>query len=87
METNEPDIAPPSRSELADLVNRWEKHAGKYFVLAEREKDPLGQKFYQSTAVAYANCANDIRQMLENEIVRAISARKLSGSHNQVTGS
>jgi hypothetical protein len=49
---------------LADLVNQWEKHAGKFFILAEREKDPLGQKFYQSTAMAYANCANDLRQML-----------------------
>lgn len=46
---------------LANTVKLWEKKAGKYFVLAEREVDPLGQKFYQSTAMAYANCANDIR--------------------------
>lgn len=53
------------RRELADLVNQWEKHAGKYFVLAERETDPLGQKFYQSTAMAYANCAAQIRPLVE----------------------
>lgn len=49
---------------LADMAKQWEKHAGKYFVLAEREADPLGQKFYQSSAMAYANCANDIRKAL-----------------------
>jgi hypothetical protein len=43
------------------------KHAGKYFVLAERESDPIGQKFYQSSAMAYANCATGIRSLLGQE--------------------
>jgi hypothetical protein len=54
------------QSELAAIVNEWEKHAGKYFVLAERERDPLGQKFYQSTAVAYANCAMEVRRLFDH---------------------
>ena len=54
------------RRELADRVNQWEKHAGKYFVLAERETDPLGQKFYQSTAVTYANCAMEVRRLFDH---------------------
>lgn len=65
------ELEAPTRRELADAVNQWEKKAGKFFILAEREKDPLGQKFYQSSAVAYANCANDIRQLLENGIKKA----------------
>jgi hypothetical protein len=50
--------------ELADMVNGWEKHAGKYFVLAEHEIDPLGQKFYTSSAMAYANCAIALKSLL-----------------------
>jgi hypothetical protein len=51
--------------ELANIVNQWEKHAGKYFVLAEQETDPLGQKFYRSSAMAYANCATSVRCLLD----------------------
>jgi hypothetical protein len=50
--------------DLGDIVSEWEKHAGKYFGLAEREQDPLGQKFYQSSAMAYANCATAIRHLM-----------------------
>ena len=52
------------QSDLGDMVNQWEKHASKYFGLAERELDPLGQKFYQSSAMAYANCATSGRNLL-----------------------
>ena len=75
----------PTRRELAALVTKWEKHAGKYFVLAEREKDPLGRKFYQSSAIAYANCAGDIRRLLENEIRKVYQT--LSDSRNSAAGS
>lgn len=61
----------PTRRELADMVNQWEKHAGEYFVLAEREQDPIGKKFYQSSAVAYSNCAAGIRQLLESGVKKA----------------
>jgi len=54
-----------TQSNLGDIVSEWEKHAGKYFDLAEREPDPLGQKFYQSSAMAYANCATAIRSLLD----------------------
>ena len=53
------------QSDLGDIVSEWEKHAGKYFDLAERERDPLGQKFYQSSAMAYTNCATAIRSLLD----------------------
>lgn len=52
------------QSDIGDIVSEWEKHAGKYFDLAEREQDPLGQKFYQSSAMAYANCATAIRHLM-----------------------
>lgn len=46
---------------VKDIVSIWEQRACKYFLLAERETDPPGQKFYQSSAVAYANCAAEAR--------------------------
>ena len=51
--------------ELTDIVNGWEKRAGKYFSLAEREADPLGRKFYESSAMAYANCVTGVRGLLD----------------------
>ena len=59
------DLKSPEQRELANIVTRWEKRAGKYFVFAEREADPLGQKFYQSSAMAYANCATEVRSLLD----------------------
>ena len=57
------------QSDLGDVVNQWEKHASKYFALAERESDPLGQKFYQSSAMEYANCATAIRGLLDQAVL------------------
>ena len=39
-------------SELIKLAREFEKQAGKYFTLAAEEKDPLGHKFYESSAMA-----------------------------------
>ena len=60
-----PSNASSLQSRLTDTINEWEKHAGKYFDLAERESDPLGQKFYQSSAMAYANCAVALKSLLD----------------------
>jgi len=52
------------RDQLLQLITQWEIHASKYFVLAKREQDPLGKKFYESSAMAYANCATSADSML-----------------------
>lgn len=59
----------PTRRELAAMVGQWEKRAGNYFILAEREIDPLGEKFYRSAALVYANCAAGVRRLLDQAIV------------------
>lgn len=52
---------------LASIVAGWEKEASKYFDLSEQETDPLGQKFYQSSAMAYTNCAEALRRFLDSD--------------------
>jgi len=59
------DLKSPPHDEFTNMVRVWEQRAGKYFVLAERELDPLGQKFYQSSAMAYANCAVALKNLLD----------------------
>lgn len=49
---------------LASMVKQWKEHAGRYFTLAEQENDPLGQKFYQSSAMVYANCAAEVIRLI-----------------------
>jgi hypothetical protein len=61
-DASEPSDTP--RNLFADMATQWEKRAAKYFRLAEREEDPLGQKFYQSSAMAYANCATDLQRLI-----------------------
>ena len=53
--------------ELKNLAASWEHQAGRYFVLAERETDPLGKKFYHSSAVALCNCATELRKTIAAE--------------------
>jgi hypothetical protein len=52
------------QSSLLNLVAQWEAQAGKFFLLAEQERDPVGKKFYQSSAMAHANCATSATNML-----------------------
>ena len=51
-------------SELKIALERWRKQAVRYFQLGDKEKDPLGAKFYQSSAMAIANCIFDVEAIL-----------------------
>ena len=55
------------KQKLLNLAASWEQQAGRYFVLAERETDPLGKKFYHSSAVALCNCAAELRKTVAAE--------------------
>ncbi len=55
------------QQELLNLAVAWEQQAGRYFVLAESELDPLGKKFYHSSAVTLCNYAVDLKKLLAAE--------------------
>lgn len=53
---------------LKVVIGEWKKRACKYFCLAKEEKDPLGRKFYESAAMAYANCVMDVNAIAASRI-------------------
>ena len=51
-------------NELKELISTWSKKALKYYRLAEKENDPVGKKFYESSALSTANCVTDLKNLL-----------------------
>jgi hypothetical protein len=50
-------------SSLAQVAMNWKAKADDYFSLAETEADPLGKKFYESSAITLFNCIRDLERV------------------------
>ncbi len=55
--------------QLFELVLNWRCRAARYAFLSELETDALGRKFYSSTAIAYANCAAELENFIQAQVI------------------
>jgi hypothetical protein len=65
------------QEQLLGLATNWELQAGRYFVLEQSEKDSLGKKFYHSSGVALANCANELRELVHAEQLNCLQETEI----------
>ncbi len=54
---------------LQQLVLNWRSKAGRYLFEARCERDLLGRKFYESSVIAYGNCATELEKALNDLIL------------------
>ncbi len=50
---------------LQDLCNTWAQRAQAKFASAELEKDEVGRRLIEHGATCYANCALELRELLQ----------------------
>jgi hypothetical protein len=53
-----------TRDSLMGMIEHWKKKAFAYLQLAKKEKDPVGRKFYESSALSIAYCIQDVEKNL-----------------------
>jgi hypothetical protein len=58
-----------ARKELMELVLRWENSARKQFECESRTADPVGKKVMAHGATVYFNCAQAIREVLNEPLL------------------
>ena len=47
------------------LIEKWEKIARRAFFDSQNEKDPTGKRTIETKAIAYANCARELRMAIQ----------------------
>lgn len=66
------------RDTLCQIALSWKAKGHQYFTLAETEEDPLGKKFYESSAMTLLNCIEDLEKATGIHVLNQVDSISLS---------